>query len=298
MRLPRLLPLVLCAALAACSRDETGGPTPPVAAPAIDALVGELHLHQFTSGSHASANFVQEPIPYDGHLARELVYIEAEPTDRVGTCSLYLPPSCQPACGGGTFCAAPDICKDNPTAVFVNGGPILVEGAAYSPRIELWFDAGFGGYSSDPPPSAEPLFAGGETLHIEGGAESWRYSGSVLAPARASLIAPEMGAPMPYVSGKPFEIRWVPDGDRTVSLVFLVEDATTSGYVRCYGPDTGALTIDAALTAQLPAEPVRVRLELDVTRQIVLPLAQPGLGVVVHVADSAWLNDLYNTGSP
>lgn len=297
-RLP-LPSLVLCLGLAACGSEELGGPTQaPPAPPQIDALVGELHLHQFTSGSHASANFVQDPIPYDGHVARELVYIEAEPADRIGTCSLYLPPTCQPACVGGTFCAAPDVCKDNPTAVFINGGPISVEGATYSPRIDLWFDAGLGGYTSDPPPNAEPLFAGGETLHVEGGADAWRFGGDVLAPARASLLEPVLGAPMAYVAGSPFEIRWVPEGDRTISLVFLVEGATTSGYVRCYAPDTGALTIDSALTAQLPAQPVRVRLEFDVTRQVVLPLSQTGLGVVVHVADSAWLNDLYDTGSP
>lgn len=284
--------------LPACSGSEAPDETAPPVVPAVTALVGEVHLHQFNGGSHPSASFVADPIPYEGHVPRELVYIEAEPTARVGTCSLYLPPTCAPSCEGDTFCSAPNECTALPSAEFVNGGPVEVLGAAYAPRIDLWFDTTWGGYASDPPAGTDLLFAGRERLEIEGGAGPWHYAGELTAPKRAQLLVPGPSVPIPFVAGEPFPISWVPEQDRTVTVTLSVESPAGYGYIRCYAPDTGSLTIDPTLTAALPAESTRTRLELNVSRQVVLPLAQPELGVVFHVVDTAWLDDNYDTESP
>jgi len=283
----------LAIAVAACAGDPSvpAPPAPPVATPhPITALAGEVHLHQFPLGSHPLALFVDEPVPIASMQGDSVVEIDPPPTAVEGACTLYLQPRCS-ACVAGEMCVAPEVCAPVPRFTFVDRGAVTVTGSAIVPAIRFWFDAATSDYLSTPPPGATALFAGREQLRVRGGGEAFAFDEYVPSPLAVTLTTPDPGAELRVPTRAAMPVAWKGEGGDAVEIVvFASSDDASSGFVRCSTTDGGALTVPAPLVARLPQPPRATRVEVSRIEQRIVPTARAGVGVFLHVAQTAWMN--------
>jgi hypothetical protein len=297
-----LFPRVLLSAfplLAGCMTDLAA---PEPAAPAADGvrggganithLAGALFLHEFPASGHGTLNVVEKPISLAELDGREPFSLRYEPAARQGSCWLFLPPSCAPACAPSKLCTGPNQCTPITPLLNLDIGELQVTGSATAPLIRLWFIAPESSYGVDPAPGAAKLYAGGERLEITGGRGPYALHGSWPAPAPVVVYEPAEQQPLHLPTAGPFTLRWEPAGSSlmVVQLITSGRDGAW-GNIRCLVPDSGSFTVPGELIAALPPPPRSVRYELERDEELLLPLPLgPGVGMLVHAGFTAWQN--------
>lgn len=290
--------VLVAGALAGCGAGGAGaadGPALDGGAPAapITALVGEVHLHQFPLGSHAWAAFDQVPVPVAEVTTDTLHEIEPTPTLVEGPCALYQTPACSPVCAPGTYCASTNRCAPLEPVLDVDDGPVDVQGSQLWPDIRLTFSSVTSPYVSVPAPGDVQLFAGGERLAYRGGEGALAFAGTVVAPREVIVTAPDLTQPLRFPTAAPLAIAWVGEGaDEIVVFLHASQESGTTAYVRCVTADVGTLDVPADIMAALPPPPRSIRLEVERDEQRIAATETSGLGVLVHVAQSTWKNDM------
>ena len=238
--------------LGCSSKPPAGGPP--------HALYGEVHVHGFAGGSHPGALFLAAAIAADQVDGDDILPGPAADAT-VGACRLTT-----------------QSCADCPAPPPIDGGAVHIQGGLGIADVELRF---VGGTYRPTVPLGGPIFAGGETLTIDGaGAAAPAFHGTLQAPMPLVLTM----APSPRLGDGDFTVGWVPDRSTRVDVTLVV--STTNGRfatIECIGDDvSGQVAVPAALVAKLPAAPRDV--QLLVSRDIIV--AQPSdeslLGVVTH----------------
>jgi hypothetical protein len=290
---------VAALALAACdpgggaqtaAGDDAAVGVPSPDAGAVTALVGEVHLHQFPGGTHAWTSFVAQNVPVDAARKDSITDVYTAATSQEGPCALYVAPTCTTACLGSTFCYAPDTCQALPTWKYIDGGQVQVTGSSLVPLIRMWWDASSSGYDSQPAPGAPQLFAGGDILDLAGGAGDFAFEQRVAAPNVVTLMTPDPSTDLHLMPG-PLAVTWVSDVSDTIEI--LVTSQATSGAsaaIRCVTTDTGALTIPGDMVNALPPPPRQTSFQILRNNIGIVPVARPGAGIFVHVAQTTWVN--------
>jgi hypothetical protein len=199
-------------------------------------------------------------------------------------------PSCTPECLGDTFCYAPGACATLPSWRYVDGGPVEVTGGLLVPLIRMWWDAPAAVYESDPPPGGPQLFVGGEDLEILGGTGDFAFCGDIPAPKRVALWSPDPNAHLQLPVGVALQIAWTSEETDEIEVLITASGDSGAAEIRCVTSDTGALTIPADLMGALPSPPRQTRFEILRTEQRFVPIARAGAGVLVHAAQSTWMN--------
>lgn len=258
----------------------------------ITHLAGALFLHEFPASGHGTLNVVDEPISLAELDGREPFSLPYAPTERLGSCWLYLKPRCTPECAAGTLCTAPGRCTPVIPLRNLDLGEVRVTGSLTVPLIRLWFAAPEYSYNVDPAPGAAKLYAGGERLEVSGGRGPYALRGSWPAPVPVVVYEPAEEHPLHLPTSGPFAIRWEPAGASLMVVQLIASTADGAwGNIRCLVPDSGSFTVPASLVSALPPPPRSVRYELERDEELLLPLQLgPGVGMLVHAAFTAWQN--------
>jgi hypothetical protein len=212
-----------------------------------------------------------------------------------GTCALHVAPSCPAGCPGASYCASDGVCAPLPDVVDVDGGEVDTTGSSAQPEIRLWFVDGSTGYASAPPPGPALLFSGGERLSIGDAAAGFAFHADVPAPLPVDVTAPDLTRPDVSIAGA-LEIDWAPASAEQMVVLLSASSRVPGGgsaWIRCVTADLGQLVIPASMTAALPVPPRDLRLEVERDEEHLVPVARDGasgLGVLVHVAFTAWKN--------
>lgn len=257
----------------------------------VTMLAGEMHLHQFPLGSHAWTAFVEPAVPVSSVRGQSITEIDTDPTRVEGPCTLYVAPTCAPACDKSSWCRAPNECAPLPAWTYFDAGAITVTGSRDVPVIRFSFDTAAQAYVSDPPPGRAKLFEGGEALVVSGGRGDWAVAGQVTAPPAVVFVSPAAGDALRVPTSGAFDVRW--QSEQTGEVDVLLAVSTSDGRaaeVRCVTSDTGEMLVPPDFVAALPPPPRSTRLEVMRSAQRTMPLAKPGFGVLVHAAYSAWMN--------
>lgn len=283
---PSAAPIPQTTATASSTSYFDGAPPPA----AITLLAGEVHLHQFPLGGHAWAAFIDPPLPLSGVHGDSVTEIDTAPTLVDEACTLFVAPHCNPNCAGATYCSAPNTCAPLPTWTYIDAGEVDVTGSSLLPRIRLSADA-TGTYVADPMPGKIQLYAGGELLTIGDTTATLAFSEQLPAPVPVAVTTPDLTAPLHVPSSGPLAFAWVTQHtDEMVVRVYVSSATAGSAYIRCDTTDTGALTVGADLIAMLPPPPRTTRVEVERVEQRIVPTATPGVGVLVHAAQTSWEN--------
>ena len=284
--------MVAIASLPACGDDPRPTRDAGAAPAAVTKLVGEIHLHQFPLGSHAWAAFLAEPVPTDRTVGDQLVAYEPAPTLVDGPCTLYVQPTCTPRCGADTICLAHDVCTPLRPVRYIDGGDVDVTGSSLHDRIHMFFVDARGPYDADPAPGRGQLFAGGERLEVRGGRGDLAFGGVLAAPQAVRVTDPDLARDLRLPPDAPLTLAW--DSDRSLQIVVLISVSSSvdgrAADIRCSTSDTGGLTIPRAMIAALPPPPRDERLEIERNDERTFSTGRPGVGVIVHVAQSTWKN--------
>jgi hypothetical protein len=260
--------------LAGCT--PAGPPRP------VEALAGEITVHEFPDWTHAWAAFVTTPVPLDQVSTGTLFHLPVE-SATLGACTVTLPPTCSPACAAGAFCAA-DHCLPLPDRHLTEGGPVEVAGGAGTVgAIHMAFAGGSGYYDSSPPPGPGLSFTGAEKLHFAFG------GGGAIPNVSAALNAPDLllvtdlaSQPLSAITGG--VVRWAPGPSELVEIVLSVAstvDSSRSVSLRCLALDDGELILPPAAMALLPPPPREAHLQVSRDSNRVVSLGD-GRGVLVH----------------
>jgi hypothetical protein len=268
-----VLVLAAAGALAGCpggaASDETGAPGDTGQDDGTDAsdgtgdggdstiLVGSFQL-QLTEPKPASGDVPATPGAttlfgklYDGPTPQTLVW---EPGTEAGACRLLTPrvPFCSTPCGGSAACVEDETCQDYPTAV--SAGPVLVTGVATSGG-ETSFTMEPIADNYQPPVGttlAYPAFAEGDAITLAAAGEMLAaFELAATGVGQLELDADEITLD----PAADVELGWTPPGAGTEPTIAVKLDIShhggTKGMIECEADDTGSLTIQAALVAEL-----------------------------------------------
>jgi hypothetical protein len=275
---------------ASVGEDEASFLVPDAAG--ITELVGEMHLHELPGGSHAFADFVAGGVPVSAASQDTITEVDTAVTEAEGPCALSLVPTCTPGCTGTSFCYAPDSCQPFPSWQYIDGGQIVVTGSSVIPEIRMWWDPSASTYDADPAPGAPSLFAGGDMLHIVGGMGPSAFVEDVVAPQPIALLAPDPNADFHMMPGA-LDVRWTSEGSDDIEILVTSQAASGAlGSIRCVTTDTGSLTVPADMMNAMPPPPRQTSFEILRNDTRVVPVAQKGEGVYVHVGQTTWLDGL------
>ena len=183
-----------------------------------------------------------------------LIVWEKAATD--GACTLSKPrvPFCAQPCGGSAACVENDKCQAYPSGK--NIGTVHVTGVR-TEAGKTEFDLTSVSNTYQPPADVKcpyPAFDEGADLRLD--AAGGVYGAFTL---KARGIRPlVLGAdPLVLDSGKPLTVKWTAAGQANISTIHVKLDIShhggTKGMIECDTPDTGSLTISAALVDQLKA---------------------------------------------
>ena len=230
----------------------------------ITTRVGEVHMHQYASGGHVDALFVDPPTPIG-----ETSFDAASPNTIPATldsngCQLYLAMN---GCSG-TAC---------PVSKEVDGGRVEVSGLPTP--VELTYQPQFGSYTSYS--TTADFLKGGVTARISGGGV-----GTVAAFA-GEVEMPQVITPTTTLDngiGAGLEISWAPVGDDSQVKV-LLNVVPSTGYgasIVCFISENAArIRLPDAMMAHLPPAPRQ--LQLEVSRYRLKNVAmEGGTSVVLH----------------
>ncbi len=228
-------------------------------APSISSRAGEVHLHQYSTGAHLSALFLDPPTPLaQTEFDSALPSVNAPVFDD-GTCRVFVVRTC----------------TDCPALSVVDGGDVDVAGL---PRpVDLAFHRDLGGY--------DDLVVDGQFL--AGGAQAKVTSlGSERVPAfEASVRIPQPIAPSTTLeSGLAggLEVGWTPAGGDVKIALTVVPIAGDVAAVTCVADEAaGRFRMSDAALALLPPPPRQLQLEVSRYQLLDVPLGD-GRGVVVH----------------
>ncbi len=270
-----------CVLLAGCAAAPADEPAPRKAAVAITAVVGQVYVHQFPIGSHAWAAFVADPVALADYQSDQLITLEPPAARREGACALHVLPRCVQECATGSYCAEDETCAPLPNPRYVDRGPISVSGGSRPNPIKLWFDGAV--YASDPKPGPVQLFAPGDTLSFAGS----DFATTLPGPALPNVHVAE---PLHFPTASAYAIRWDSEAAPAIVVNLIASRPDGQGaFIRCATADVGALDVSATLMAGLPPPPRDIRLEVERYEERIIPTSTPGVGVLVRVAQTAWL---------
>ncbi len=283
-------------ALAGCGADRDTptptGATQDASTPVpVTSLIGEIHLHQFPLGSHAWAGFLDKPLPLSRAHPDQLVEYEMPKTRVEGPCALYVQPSCVPGCGPRTYCSATDTCTAFEPLKYIDVGEVKVVGSTKVPTLRMFFDRSESTYQTEPPAGPIQLFAGGDQLSLEGGKDDYAFRGSIPSPPSVAVTAPDLTKDLRFPLDGPLKIDWV--SEASLSMTIIITASAHDGplaYIRCNTADVGSLTVPASMMSALPRPPRDIRLEIERYEERTFPIARPGVGIFVNIAQSTWKN--------
>ncbi|HVX93400.1 MAG TPA: hypothetical protein VHK47_00715 [Polyangia bacterium] len=178
----------------------------------------------------------------------DLVHFVAGTKD--GSCALYTPevPFCSTPCGSAA-CVADDTCQAYPTAK--NVGTVTVDGLAGAAGFALSSSSNSYTTGVGFSPSYPPFTEGADVSVSASGADYAAFS--IHAKAIAPLVLPSSAITLQ--KNQPLELTWTAAGAAADSAIHVQLDVShhggTKGQIRCDAPDTGSLTISAALVTQL-----------------------------------------------
>ncbi|MSP61752.1 MAG: hypothetical protein EXR72_15740 [Myxococcales bacterium] len=284
-----LLPWLCASALAGCGSTEHDAQR--AESVPITALVGQISLHQFPLGGHAWAGFLATPVPLEEVHGDQIIQYEYPRTATVGSCALFVQPRCQPECAGASHCTGPDRCTPLERVTWVDAGEVRVTGSRIVPTIRMWYGGPASVYEADPMPGSALLFQGGERLQIRGGTGAFAHAGTVAAPPPVVVTAPDLSRDLHLPRDEALEVTWVGEGGAAIVVLITASTADRgSSYIRCVTADIGSLTVPRAIIAGLPAPPRSTRFEVERDEERIFRTARPGIGVLVHAAQSTWKN--------
>lgn len=188
---------------------------------------------------------------YDGPTPSQIVW---EASTKEGDCQVFTPrvPFCSTPCGGSAVCVEDDTCQAYPAAH--SAGTIKATG--------IHTEAGDASFSMSPiannyqPPASVKLlypgFSEGETIRLEASGDYFKAF-SVEAKGISQLVI--LNDMLPLETGKPLSLSWTPPGKPELSTIHVKLDIShhggTKGMIECDAPDTGSLTLPAALVTEL-----------------------------------------------
>ena len=281
--------IALVAPGAACSANTSEPPL--VVSDAIDSLIGEVHLHAYADGSHPAALFVAAPLPVSGSNGDDLVDLDPPIVAREGPCALHTQPTCAPACGGASLCLRTNTCVPIAPLSSVDDGPVVVSGSRTLPSLGLRFSRPDARYVSDPAPGP-PLFAGGETLRIDGGVGDYTFTATLLAPDAVVVTRPDLTRDLHFPVDGPFVVEWMRAQSlpMTITLTASTVGGGGAGFIVCVVADTGSLEVPASLLRGLPSPPRDLFFNIERRDLQLAHTRRRGLGVIVHAGSATSKN--------
>jgi hypothetical protein len=293
----RVFPLVLGACVLSCTSDADtphplGEPVDPDAARTeVTQLIGEIHLHQFPLGSHGWAAFLPTPVPRETVKSDQLIDLQPPPSAVEGTCSLYVQPRCEPSCGPGKLCLANDTCTSYEPVRYIDAGEVRVEGSRTVSQIRMWFAGPNAPYDTDPPAGRGHLFEGGDSLHVFDVTGDLAFDGTMTGPEAVVVTEPDLSTDL-HFHDMALALEW--NTQHSLQIIVLVTASSrvdgSGATIRCATADGGSLTVPGSMMSALPKPPRDIRLEIERNDERIFPTKRPGVGVVVHAAQSTWKN--------
>ncbi len=233
----------------------------------VTLVYGEVHLHQYASGTHPAALFVAQPVPVAEVQGDSVLPLVDLPSQTDGPCTLVLPSGCPPPC--------------SPGANFVDAGAVHLRGAEGG-QLDLTYHASL--FSYQPVQTLAPgsiLFHGGEEVTVSGdGAAAPEFHGTIHGAQPLTIDAP---ASLPVAKGAPFAIAWEPGQAERIRLSLLASTRDGSfATLTCIVPDApGGFTLPDGLLAGLPPPPRDLSLEVS-RDELGFASASQGRGVILH----------------
>jgi len=234
--------------------------------PRITSRTGEVHLHQYATGAHIEALFVDPATPVEQTEFDSTLPTRNPPFLEVDGCKVYDFGGCTGACRAPTL---------------VDGGSVAIEGLPQA--IELGYESQSGGYDNLILDGA--VLTGGTVarVHGEGRGNIPSFSAEIVVP---STISPTTTLESGLSGG--LELAWSSAGDGShVKLVLNVVPADgTTVAIACYLDDTlGRFRLPDEALARLGPAPRTVQLEVSRYRLVDVPLGD-GRAVVLHSGNS------------
>ncbi len=252
---PRNAPAVLAAVLlVGCSGERP-----------IDHRVGEIHLHQYATGAHLQALFIDPPTPIEDTEFDSTLPGLITPSYDDGVCKVF----------PGGACPAP---CNSPTPI--DAGRVRVAGLLRP--VDLGWNPSLGSY--------EDLVTDGDFVTVGARAVVTGAGGGGVPAFSTELVIPPRLEPTSTLDsglGAGFEASWRPTGEalRVQILLGATQTGPTgSSYatVSCFVDDAlGRFRVPDAALALLPPAPRRLQLEMSRNRLVDVSLGD-GRGIVVH----------------
>jgi len=227
---------------------DAGGSASPDGAG--DALVGSFNVSLIEATTTTAAHTKIIGTVADGPQP-PLVDFVTTTTD--GDCWLVTPhvPFCSTSCGGSAVCVADETCQAYPNAKDV--GQVTVAGVASSSGAStLPLKLVAGNYQPDGVTLSYPPFDEGDDVAISATGSSYAAF-SIHAKGIAPLAL--ASGTMTLEKDQPTTLTWTAAGASADSMIHVKLDLShhggTKGQIVCDAPDSGSLTISAALMTQL-----------------------------------------------
>lgn len=231
---------------------------------AITSRTGEVHIHQYPTGAHIEALFVDPPTPIEETDFDSTLPVRNPPILNDGDCRTYKIGGCSSG-----DCRAPEL---------VDGGRVRIEGLPQA--VDMSFLPQFGSYS-------DPVVDDGMFLRAGMVAKVTGLGGGRVPPFESQIDVPTPIVPTSTLESgiaSGLEVSWTPagDGSRVKLLLNVVPASGDGGTITCYVDEAlGRYRLPDAAIALLPPPPHTLQLEVNRYRLVEVPIGAGG-SIVMH----------------